>query len=475
MTDIVSTIRANTPPQTPSANGAGLEQRATRQTAKALESDATPGGSISAEATAKRPSDTPDPEGFADIMATLVPDGGLVAQPSGRAEKTTVAPALTRIDLAAATDTPSQRGADAGPVPLTVRDATAQPETNIPGSTSSTAITPSTTAVGQAEAADQVRKVSLPAGETAAAQTPTPPAPAKAETKLPETTAVSRAPGTNPEAVAAAPTAVRTTTEAALTQQTTAPPPAAQQQQAAPQQKIDLAAAAPTSAEAETAKPADGEPRVQPQRIDSAAPRAVEVNATIGAVETPKPNAFAEAAKAVAGTMSLSESLAEQLPTTPGAERAATSARAGSPVGFAPPTVTSTLPAPDALVAQVTRQMTPGGASEMMIRLDPPELGSVRIGLTVGDGTVAAVVSTDRPDVEALLRRNGEQLTAALQAAGYDDVDLSFSDRSAGEQAFSDTPEGELDGTQTGIVAALPAQTLAVGSPIASSGLDLRL
>ena len=475
MTDIVSTIRPNAPPQTPNAYGAGPEQRATRQTAKVLESDATSGGNTSALATARRPSDTADPEGFADIMATLAPDSSVVAQQSSPAETPTVAPTLSRNDLTAPTDTPSQRGADAGPVPLTARPATVQPEAKVPGSASAAALIPSTTAVGQAETADRPRKISRPAGETAAAQTPMTPAATELETKLPDATAVSRAPNADAEAVAAAPAAGRTTAEAAQPQQTTAAAQGAQQQQAAPQQKIELAAAAPTSAKAETAKPADGEPRVQPQRVDRAAPRAVEVKATLGAAETSKPNAFAEAVKAVAGTMSLSESLAEQLPTTPGAERAATAARAGSPVGLAPQNVTSTLPAPDALVAQVTRQMTPGGASEMMIRLDPPELGSVRIGLTVGDGTVAAVVSTDRPDVEALLRRNGEQLTAALQAAGYEDVDLSFSERSAGEQAFSDAPEGEQDGTQTGIVAALPAQTLAVGSPIVSSGLDLRL
>ncbi len=153
--------------------------------------------------------------------------------------------------------------------------------------------------------------------------------------------------------------------------------------------------------------------------------------------------------------------------------------RAASAAGLAravpiPQTGGAPLPPPDVVVAQVARQVTPGGASEMTIRLDPPELGSVRIGLTVTDGAVAAVVSTERVDVEALLRRHGDQLAAALEQAGYGDVDLSFSDQHAQDAAdFDDTADGGEF-----LMTANPTQQLvpdAIPTTLVTSGMDLRV
>jgi len=131
-----------------------------------------------------------------------------------------------------------------------------------------------------------------------------------------------------------------------------------------------------------------------------------------------------------------------------------------------------------AWLLQISGDLAPGGRGETVVRLDPPELGQVRITLSLSDaGQLVAVVGAERADAEAILRRHAADLSSALQDAGYDSVDLSFSsfaDNTDGEQgkgkAFAvegNDPQPDHSDRQT-----ITSQGI---SAAGSSGLDLRI
>lgn len=79
------------------------------------------------------------------------------------------------------------------------------------------------------------------------------------------------------------------------------------------------------------------------------------------------------------------------------------------------------------------------GSDSIELRLDPPDLGSVRIQLSFerGDG-VTAVVSTERGETLDLLRRSQDELARELERAGFARVRLDFSAENSGRGAFAD-------------------------------------
>ncbi len=64
------------------------------------------------------------------------------------------------------------------------------------------------------------------------------------------------------------------------------------------------------------------------------------------------------------------------------------------------------------------------------LRLDPAELGPVRVALEPGDRTMVVHVAADRGETLDLLRRHADQLARELREIGYRDVSFDFgSDR----------------------------------------------
>ncbi|MSU91787.1 hypothetical protein GE300_19610 [Rhodobacteraceae bacterium 2CG4] len=131
------------------------------------------------------------------------------------------------------------------------------------------------------------------------------------------------------------------------------------------------------------------------------------------------------------------------------------------------------------LIARIATRSTAGGERELQLRLDPPELGSVRITLSGSDGHLTAVVSADRADVEQLLRRHAQDLAGALSDAGYEGVDIDFG---TGHDSAEDAlPEhmiaaadilGDAETRDTGAAGAAAARP----SPALADGrLDIRL
>ena len=79
---------------------------------------------------------------------------------------------------------------------------------------------------------------------------------------------------------------------------------------------------------------------------------------------------------------------------------------------------------PQQISVQVARSDGPGG--DLVLRLDPPELGQLRIVFTGFDAQVSAHVLADRADVAEQMRRNADVLEQAFRDAGFGDVDLAF-------------------------------------------------
>ncbi|MHA7872884.1 MAG: flagellar hook-length control protein FliK, partial [Hyphococcus sp.] len=89
------------------------------------------------------------------------------------------------------------------------------------------------------------------------------------------------------------------------------------------------------------------------------------------------------------------------------------------------------------------------------LRLDPPEMGRVRINLSVETAdAVKAVLTVERPETLDYLRRNIDQFTQDLRAAGFASVDLEFSEQRGAFQA--EGGDGLADAEQAADVSVTP-------------------
>ena len=117
---------------------------------------------------------------------------------------------------------------------------------------------------------------------------------------------------------------------------------------------------------------------------------------------------------------------------------------------------------------------TADGRERIEIRLEPPELGRVRVEFEIVDRVVTAVVTAERSETLDLMRRNAESLLRDLAAARHENINLAFSSGSGGE-----APEDRPTGAGRETVDAAPADA-ASRRPVPaarawSAGLDIRL
>jgi hypothetical protein len=89
------------------------------------------------------------------------------------------------------------------------------------------------------------------------------------------------------------------------------------------------------------------------------------------------------------------------------------------------------MPVRDQIVAAVASRP---GETRLEVRLDPPELGKVTITFD-GDGAdiVRAVVHAEAPQTLDLMRRHADVFQRALEAQGFENLDLQFSERAPRE------------------------------------------
>lgn len=107
-----------------------------------------------------------------------------------------------------------------------------------------------------------------------------------------------------------------------------------------------------------------------------------------------------------------------------------------SAVGAASHAAQAQAPAASQLVAAVKAERV-GNGNTIEVRLDPPEMGRVRIDFSLETAdAVKAVVTVERSETLEHLRRNVNDLMDQLKQAGFASVDLEFSnqDSSAFEQ-----------------------------------------
>ncbi len=137
--------------------------------------------------------------------------------------------------------------------------------------------------------------------------------------------------------------------------------------------------------------------------------------------------------------------------------------------------VTSASPDTARAVAQqlvVALSRNANGTTEL--RLNPEELGRVRLNMTIIEGAVTVNVAAERPETADLMRRHIEVLADEFREMGYEDVSFSFDqgDRQS-EAADADYPENQSINTDDSPAEIALGQQKMTGQ--VTIGLDLRL
>lgn len=93
-------------------------------------------------------------------------------------------------------------------------------------------------------------------------------------------------------------------------------------------------------------------------------------------------------------------------------------------------------------VQQIATAIQNNGERAFELRLNPAELGKIRISLTPGDGGMTVNIVADRPETLDLLRRHVNLLAEDFRDIGYDDTAFSFGEDSRGQEPGT-APEGK--------------------------------
>ncbi|KMK65890.1 Flagellar hook-length control protein FliK [Puniceibacterium sp. IMCC21224] len=108
------------------------------------------------------------------------------------------------------------------------------------------------------------------------------------------------------------------------------------------------------------------------------------------------------------------------------------------------------------------------------LRLNPEELGRVRMQMVTSDQGIVMNITSERPETLDLLRRNIDQLQRDLTQLGYTSVSFSFGQSGQGGTNLGAQRDSEAEASNTPTSVAPPPQT---SQPVAhiSDGLDIRL
>jgi hypothetical protein len=129
-------------------------------------------------------------------------------------------------------------------------------------------------------------------------------------------------------------------------------------------------------------------------------------------------------------------------------------------------------------MAQIVPTLRKGADGTTEIRLDPPELGRVRLTLRTDEHGLVVTVLAERPETMDLMRRNADMLLRDLATGGQTRVDLSFGSLGAETAGRG----GQGDDAPTAMVA-LDQPARAPGADLstqlrmsrAAGGLDIRV
>lgn len=138
-------------------------------------------------------------------------------------------------------------------------------------------------------------------------------------------------------------------------------------------------------------------------------------------------------------------------------------ATAGGGSNAAPVSLTE---AAERLAASIRER--PDGVTEL--RLDPPELGRVRLTLGPGDQALAATVIVERADALDLMRRNADLLQQSLADAGHAQARLSFAQEHGDGPSSQAAGRSDAENEEARELTAADAQ-----GPASHGGLDTRV
>jgi flagellar hook-length control protein FliK len=91
---------------------------------------------------------------------------------------------------------------------------------------------------------------------------------------------------------------------------------------------------------------------------------------------------------------------------------------AASPLPPAPPEVRFAEDNHDQIVTSVRTQLLPQGGGSMQIRLDPPELGALKVSIEMANGQMTATFQTSNEEATKLLSHSLNQLKHVLESQG---------------------------------------------------------
>jgi flagellar hook-length control protein FliK len=126
---------------------------------------------------------------------------------------------------------------------------------------------------------------------------------------------------------------------------------------------------------------------------------------------------------------------------------------------------------PRAIAVQVAEAFKTSDGDSISIRLDPEELGAVRMKLNHNDTQIIVSISAERPETLDLMRRHVDQLAQEMRGLGYASLRFDFQQQnqrngqpSQASMAHQSEPEAPSVSPFRG-----PRQGAAAG------GLDIRL
>ncbi|GFE64423.1 flagellar hook-length control protein FliK [Litoreibacter roseus] len=123
---------------------------------------------------------------------------------------------------------------------------------------------------------------------------------------------------------------------------------------------------------------------------------------------------------------------------------------------------------------QITQAIKTADAREIEVRLDPEELGKVRLVLSQRENGMSVQIIAERPETLDIMRRNASELSADLHQAGFENTEFSFEHRE--NQNSSEDTTGSSSGQDS---ATDDSNTVPERSEITTyqitNGLDLKL
>lgn len=126
---------------------------------------------------------------------------------------------------------------------------------------------------------------------------------------------------------------------------------------------------------------------------------------------------------------------------------------------------------PRAVAVQLSEAVRSSDGDSISIRLDPEELGAVRMKLNHSDGHITVSISAERPETLDLMRRHVDQLAQEMRGLGYTSMRFDFQQ----QNQRNDQPSEGATGPQAEPESPAISPFRAPRQLAAAGGLDIRL